>query len=449
MSDNDLGINVVPHSREAEEALIGAALMSPDLIQGIDLDTEDFYIHRNRMVWDALSALSRRGIEPDLVTVTDHLESRGQLSDVGGPAALISLINTTPTALRAGNYAGIIRDKAQRRRAILAASELARAAYDETKDLADSAASVVDNLTMGIRPRNGAVHVRQFIDQVYADTEDAYNNPRKVWGISTGFTDFDTATGGLQPGEVLYIGGEPGVGKSILSMQMGFNMGLAGQPGAIYSLEMLGRQVLRRTLSARSKVATRKLKTGEMSDVDWSDFTAACEAVSEAPIYLCDESNLTTAALRADLARLKARHGITWFVLDYLYLMADGMGKLDPNQRTEVLSARTKNMTKELELVGITVNSVTKDGMDAEAPPSKKNIRGSGQVIHDADLIGFLTNHIPEMGGANNPNMRTFIFAKGREMENPRGAFHLVKFPDYPAFGDFASNAKTVSLNSR
>ena len=431
-------MTTLPYSKEAEEALIGAILLNPDIIIEIDLDATEFYVHKHGMVWDATNSLVNRNVTPDAVTLAEELERRGQLNEIGGGAFMASLINQTPSSLGAQGYADIVREHAQRRRAIQIAGDIAKASYNDKVNLSDAIAEAIDRLTVGIRPKIGAQHISKYLDGFYDMVLERGNREKDTWGISTGFADYDKATGGGQPGEVLYLAGEPGIGKSIMAMQMGIQMAENGAAGVIYSIEMGADQVIQRMVSAKAKVETRKIKRGKLEGGEWDNFNDAIENLSATPLYLCDASYLTTMSMRADLARLRMKHGVQWFVLDYLFLMSDKVGKDDDNYRTAMLSRRVKAIAREMKLFGITVNSVTKDGMDATTTPSKKSLRGSGQMIHDADIVAFLVNHIPDQFEKANDKLRTFVFSKGREMENPRQHFHLVKHEKFPAFGNYA-----------
>jgi replicative DNA helicase len=435
------------YNQDAENALLGALMINPGQLSELDLDPDDLYIQRHRWILEAMQSIHASGGEPDVVTLADELTARGHLAECGGMAAILRLIDYAPSSLSTQQYAEIVRNYAMRRRAIQIATGLAQAAHNMDADLESAAADAVDSLTRGIRPKTGAIHISRYMSDLYDEIVERSQHPSTTWGIPTGILDYDKATGGLQLGEVAYIAGEPGVGKSILSMQMGFSMGRAGSPGAIYSLEMGGRQVARRALSAQAQIETRRLKNGQIEDGDWPRLTNIVEQMSGYPIYLSDEANLTTTALRADLARLKARHGVQWFVLDYLYLMSDGDGKLQDTERTALLSRRIKSICQELNLAGITVNSVTKDGMDT-GKASKKSVRGSGEVVHAADVIGNLLPHQPEPPAAPQKNMRTFVFTKGRELEG-LGYFHLVKFDKWPAFGDYTPEPNGQRVNGR
>jgi replicative DNA helicase len=429
------------YSEEAEQAVLGSLLISPGDIQTIALDPDDFYIQRNRWIYEAMISLLRRRMTPDIITLQNELDTRGRLADIGGPAYLALLVNASPTSLHLGDYVEIVKDKASRRLILRVANDLAKAAYSQ--DLPDEVIiQTIEKLTHSIRLVTGAKPLSHYLDLLYEEVNERIKNPGEVFGIHTGLAELDKVTGGMQPGEAFYIGGEPGIGKSILSVQLGMGMAEAGAPGAIYSLEMLGIQVVRRSISALAQIPTNRLKTGQMEVDDINAFERAMDKARDLPVYMSDESYLSTAGLRADLARLVAMHGIKWFVLDYLYLLNDGAGKMDPTARTEILSSRVKLICKEFGLAGITVNSVTKDGSD---------IRGSGQVKHDADIIVMLGEHIPDDRTANvkKPNMRTLVFKKGREMVQPKKYLHLVKSDEWPAFYDFAPepNAQRLSNN--
>ncbi len=423
------------YSHEAEESILGSALANPGGINLLHLEAGSFYVHRHRFVWEAIQRLFDTEMSVDLVTVAEELDRQGKLAEVGGSAFLARLIMAPPTSYNAESYARIVLDKAARRKVIASANELARAACDESKPIDDAVISVSQVLTGSIQPKGSAEHLSKYIQQLMDEVEIRSKDPKDIFGLETGVLDFDRITGGLQAGEVLYIGGDPGIGKSMLSMQMGIGMATRKKPGVIYSLEMLGLPVARRVVSSIGQLDTRKLKSGRLTEDEWTIFCQACDAAAQLPVYLSDASNWTTAGLRADMASLKQQHKIEWFVLDYLLLMSDGEGRLDEIERSALLSKRVKMLTKEFELAGITVNSVTKDGQD---------IRGSNQVKHDADVILMLMEHQPELGGKPKPNMRTCVFKKGRELAEPRQYFHLIKADHFPAFRAYTPDEKPV-----
>ena len=429
----------LPFSAEAEKALLGAVMIEPGIAAGIDLVSDAFYVHRHRWVWEAIKSLEARGVAPDFVTVGDELERAGNLEEAGGHAWLTRMLNETPSFLNAAEYAAIIRDKHRRRKALESAHELARAAYDDGRDIEESLSSIAGKIAGGVSAGEGARHVSHWVNEVAAQVAERAANPLKTWGIPTGFKDFDRVTGGLHRSQVLYIAGEPGIGKSILAMQMAAHAAEAGYPFAIYSLEMRAERVAMRLLSARAQVDTRKMRTGEMTDDDFTAFERACREIDDLPLYISDKPGMTTAQVRADLARLVSQCGVVGNVLDYMFLLGDN-GTDDPTARTEQLSARYVTICRELDQAGIGVNSVTKEFMD-KGSSGKRGMRGSGQLIHDADTVVFLTKDPKALPGSPKYNIRTLAFEKGRDLEIEKAYIELIKRPGYPAFGDLEVRA--------
>lgn len=421
-------------STQAEESLVGAVLINPGCFNELKVQPGDFFIRRLGWVWEAFERLYTHQTAIDILTVCDELERGGKLQELGGLPYLTGLINYTPTSLHAAEYAATVKDYARRRAWLEIANQTAKLAHNLEANLDQEASLIIDRLLKAIQTEGAAVPIKFYIDQVLAEAYERFENPTEIWGIPTGFLDFDRITGGLQPGEILYISGEPGVGKSMLADQMGAQMAEAGYPGAIYSLEMLGKSVARRMISAVSKVPTREIKTGKITEVNKAPFFHAAEERASLPLFLSDSVQWTTASLRADLARLKAQEGIQWFVLDYAYLLQDGQG-MSENDRTGLISANMKAICRSLGLAGIVIHSMNKRGMDA-ATPEGGNLRGNNQQFYDTDLLVFLVK-------SEQPNTVTCIFGKGRELEQPKQAFDLHKAASYPAF----ANAETRVIN--
>jgi replicative DNA helicase len=426
----------LPNAGQSEEALIGAVLVDPLVLDEIEteLTGADFYIHRHGWVWDAVQTLYRSEQPVDIVTVAAELERRKQLAEAGGMAYLTKLIGDVPSALHAPAYALQVVEAAERRGLLQVAHELAKAAYDESVTLAQVRAEVVSRLVAQQKLTGGAVPMREVLaalmDEVYARAA----NPQDVFGIPTGFTDFDKITAGLHRSEVLYIAGEPGTGKSLLAAQMAVQMAAGGHPGVIYEMEMGSKQLARRTIAGLSGVTTKDMRSGHVPADSWGPLVETFATASEWPLHISDYTGWTTTGLRADMARLKQTAGIEWFVLDYFGLLQDTYGK-DENEREKLMSGAVKRLCKDLDLAGVVVHSMNKQGMSANVK-RLEHISGSGRISFDADVVCFLTKHIPSDGAMEDRNLRTLTFAKYREDESNR-LLHLVKRPGLPAFGDY------------
>ena len=414
---------LIPFSREAEEAILGSILINPEVIISIDLDPRDFYIHKHMWIYEAMWALKKRNVTPDSVTLAEELNQRQQLTEVGGPSYFMQLVNATPTFKNVADYVGIVQDTSRRRKMITIASDLARVSYDQQSDLSAEVPLLIDALATGVSPKRGAVHISKELTGLIDEVQKRAADPNAFWGIQTGFLDFDNWLGGMQYQEVFMLAGAPGLGKSKWAAQAAFGMADT-EPGVFYTMEMPTRQLLRRSVSAEGEFPTRAMKTGYMDEY-WDAFYKAIEVVESKPLFISDEPMLTTDALRADLARLKALHGIRWAWVDYLHLLKDGEGKLQETERSAMISSRLKAIARSLDIALGVVNSVTKDAMD-RTTPKKADMRGSGQVLHDADVICYLVPH--EVAD----DMVTLVVTKGREVST--GSIDLIVCPTFPKF---------------
>jgi len=430
----------LPFSKEVEEAALACILINPDEFTTFALEPTDFYIHRHRMIWETVGALHKRGVNVDFVTLSEELSRRNQLAEVGGPAWLAGLLSAYPYGINVGDTADLIRDYSRRRALSQLGQEIVKVAFNRKEAISVKTAEFIDRLANLSITKAGAIPWASYLSELYDEIEERSKNPKATWGIPTGFAKFDKITGGAQKGESIIFSGKPGVGKSMLAMQIGRNMS-EHEPGAIYSIEMKGRQVVRRMVSADTKIQSSRLKSGNIEDSDWIKIAHSIETLGELPVFMSDSVGWTTTALRADLARLRVTHNIGWFIFDYLMLAADAPD-LEKTERSEIISRSMKLICRDLDLAGIVVHSMNKAGMD-NSRPDQSGLSGSAQVAFDADVICFLTEF--KAGDADKfilekdqRNMRTLFIAKGREIEDPIKYMHLVKLPNLPRFGDYA-----------
>lgn len=424
------------HSIEAEGAVIAAVIAGAAEYQLIDVVPGDFFIERHGMIWEAFGELHKAGVEIDTITIADRLEGRGELKSIGGLAYLIRLLAGTPSTAHFAEYAEIVKAKAARRQLAELGERMVKAAYDEQANVQELQPGFMRELTDSTMVAEGAVPLSVALSELYDEIVDRMANPVEIWGIPTGIPKYDEIAGGLQLSEIMIMSGRPGVGKSILANQIAINMA-SHEPGAIYSMEMRSKQSSRRMVSSESKIVTSALKKGNIDDWQWGQVLKAIQRLEKLPVHLSDGSYWTTAGLRADLARLQARHGIKWFILDYLYLLKDRGS--NETEKTMIISSALKGICQELNIAGLAVHSMTKGGMAADVPDMSE-LRGSGQVSFDADVITFLTPYRPmsaderKVKKGNQVNMRTLWIDKGREIEDPRRYIQMIKHVGYPAF---------------
>jgi replicative DNA helicase len=384
----------------------------------------------------------------DFLTISNILEKSGELELVGGPAFLAELINTVQS-FNVEAYARIVKEKSQRRALIRQANELATIAYDETRPISEAVGRVLDGIVNQTYDNEGeSRHISHGLRDLAEFVEMRMANPKEIWGIPTGFRDLDSFTGGQHGGEDTYIAGEPGVGKTKLAMQIAVNAALpenGSHPVVIYSFEMRELEIIKRVVSGRGHITTMAMNTGRIDDKTLTEYMMDIEYLERLPIYTCDKPK-TPPQLRADIRKRQLHDGVELFVLDYLLLM-QGYEDMDETPRSTLLSRAVKNITQDLGVAGITVSSVLKDQIASTAVPTNKGMRGSAQVIHDADNIAFLTQGMtPETA-----NLAYLTFTKMRNVNRPKrnATIELEIDNQYPIFHDSrGGEVTTVNLDN-
>lgn len=431
----------IPHSREAEEAAIGCVLINPEAFYDLAfLKASDFYIHRNMWIWGAVSRLFANRMDVDLLTVADELDREGKLAEIGGPAYLTALVSNVPSSLNAQSYGRIVKDHATRRRYINIANEIAQFAYDENKEVNSLPAFVRDNIDDAEIQEGDFVHISAPLSEIYDEIQEAEAEPCLVWGLPTGFKKFDEETGGIESGWLVWLAGEPGIGKTWSLTQFALSMATRS-PGALISMEMKDKSIARRALSGLSGIRIKSMKSGLGLPPNWRGvFGEAAGELERLPIYISDKT-ITTNQLRASLKMLKRDYGIGWFAVDYALLFADTAE--NEIVRTEIISRNLKHICNDLDLAGLVLQSVIKTGMDSTGNGRAKSMmRGSGQMIHDADMILFLTKfeELDETDGSirqsDRERMVTLWTNKGRELES-LPVEHLIRRENSPFFDEF------------
>ena len=359
-----------PHSIEAEQAVLGGLLLDPQAWDNVAdaVTREDFYRPDHQLIFDAIGSLAGDGKPCDVVTVSQHLERTGRLEAAGGLAYLSSVARDTPSAANVRAYAEIVRERSLLRQLIRAGTDIASAVFNNdgqtARELVDRAEQQVFEIAEGsFRRREGAVPVRQLLPGVIDQIDEWHNNPDKLRGLPTGFTDFDKLTGGLRPGDLVIIAGRPSMGKTTLAVNMAEYA--AVHPGirasvAIFSMEMPSEQVITRMLASIGGVPLNSLRSGKISDDDWVRITSATSQLSEAKIFVDEAPALNPTELRARARRVKREHGLSLVVVDYLQLMQ--VPGTQENRATEIaeISRGLKALAKELSVPVIALSQLNR-----------------------------------------------------------------------------------------
>ena len=420
----------VPHSREAEEAVVGAVLINPEAYYDVAqfLTPDDFYIHRLRWVWDAFTRLHEGRVPIDLLTVADELERTGQLAEVGGPAFLTSLINQVPTSLNAESYGKIVEEHSVRRKMITAANRIASIAYN-TETNVDEVMGESEKAVFNVserRLKHDLQPIKQVLSEYYDRIDDLAKRPEEIHGVPTGFIDLDKMLTGLQPSDLLIIAGRPGQGKTGFLLSVAKNAALTHKKHvAIFSLEMSNEQVVQRLIAQETGIDSQRLRTGKLTQEEWPLFNHAIEVFGDTKIFLDDTPAITPLQLRTKCRRLHMEFGIDLVILDYLQLMSGDTRNDNRVQEVSFISRNLKVLARELNVPVLAAAQLSRAvEQRTDKRPVLSDLRESGSLEQDADIVMFIYRPDQYEKDTNKQNVAEIIISKHRN--GPVGSVELI-----------------------
>jgi replicative DNA helicase len=435
---------IPPHNLEAERAVLGAILLEPQIIpRAIELlNADEFYKDGHRKIYAAMVRLFDKSEPADALTVAEELRRAGELDDVGGQAALATLMEEASVATQFSAYAQIVRDKAQLRELIRVARELTEHGFDESEDvraLIDRAEQMVFRISER-RLHKSAVPVREILTRTIEHIETLYRRKEHVTGVATGFADLDRLTAGLQKADFIIIAGRPSAGKTAFALNVVQQVAVeSGRAALIFSLEMSKEQLVQRLLCSEARVDSHRVRTGYLETGDWKRIGAAAGRLADAPLFIDDTANLSVLEARAKARRIRAEHGLDLVVIDYLQLMQGRWRAENRQQEISEISRSLKALAKELEVPVVALSQLSR-AVEArgDSSPRLSDLRESGALEQDADVIVFL--HRPGLFKENpsdaDKNLTDVII--GKQRNGPTDKIQLVFKPEYTRFEDMA-----------
>lgn len=419
-----------PQDVGAEQSVLGGMLLSKDAIADVlaRLQPGDFYRPAHRTVFDAILHLFGQGEPADAVTVAAELDRRGLLTRIGGAPYLHTLIATVPTAANAGFYAGIVAEKATLRRLVEAGTRIVQYGYAGAQG-ADIAA-IVDRAqaeVYGVTERRESEDYEILDDllQTTMDELDEIASGGRGMGVATGYRDLDEVTNGLHPGQMIIVAGRPGQGKSTVGLDFLRSCSIKqGLPSVLFSLEMSKSEVVMRLLSAESGVRFDAMRSGRMSDDDWTRMARRMGEISASPLYIDDSPNLTMMEIRAKARRLKQKTGLRLVVIDYLQLMTSGRSYESRQQEVSDISRSIKLLAKELELPVVAISQLNRGPEQrTDKRPQVSDLRESGSLEQDSDMVMLL--HRPDGFDRDDPRAGEADIILGKHRGGPTATITL------------------------
>ena len=434
-------LKVPPNSIEAEQALIGGLMLNAqawDKIADV-VSADDFYRKDHRLIFQAIDRLIDEGSPCDVVTVSEHLDNRGELEKAGGFEYLGMLANETAGAANARAYAKILRERSMLRDLINAGNEIAGSAFTNdgrtaSQVLDDAERLVFEIAEKGSRGRKGFMALKDILPATVDRIDELHQSDGSITGISTGFNEFDKLTAGLQGGDLVIVAGRPSMGKTTFAINIGENAAIGARKGvAIFSMEMPSQQLAFRMISSLGRVDMSHLRTGNFPDEDWSRINTAVQLMSDAPLYIDDTPGLSPTEIRARSRRLKREHGLDLIVIDYLQLMqVEGTKE---NRATEIseISRNLKALAKELDVPVIALSQLNRSvEQRTDKRPVMSDLRESGAIEQDADLIVFIYRE--EVYNQDTPRKGIADITIAKQRNGPIGDFPLTFVGRYTKF---------------
>ena len=420
----------VPHSREAEEAVVGAVLINPEVYYDVAqfLAADDFYIHRNKWIWEAFTRLHEQRIPVDLLTLSEELDRSNLLADVGGSAYITSLINQVPSSLNAESYGRIVEGHSVRRKMITAANKIASIAYNEAStvdDVMNEAEKAVFNVSER-RLKHDLQPISAVLSDYYDRIDELAKRPEEIHGVPTGFIDLDRILTGLQPSDLLIIAGRPGQGKTGFLLSIAKNAALTHKKHvAIFSLEMSNEQVVQRLIAQETGIDSQRLRNGKLQEDEWPLFTHAIEVFSDTHIFLDDTPAITPLQLRTKCRRLHMEFGIDLIIVDYLQLMSGDSRNDNRVQEVSHISRNLKVLARELNVPVLTAAQLSRAvEQRTDKKPVLSDLRESGSLEQDADIVMFIYRPDQYEKDTDKQNIAEIIIAKHRN--GPVGSVELI-----------------------
>jgi replicative DNA helicase len=436
---------IPPQSIEAEIAVLGSMLIDEDAIaRTIELlDESCFYKDAHKKIFSIVVTLYDKNKAIDLVTVIEALKKQGILDEIGGPSYVTSLTTAVPTAANVGHYAKIVKEKTLLRDLINTATQIVTESYDHQGDvdhLLDKAERLIFDITSD-KVETKFVPLKEIIKDSIEIIDNLYQRKENVTGLATGLHDLDVLTAGLQASDLIIIAGRPSMGKSALVASMTEHIGVVGRvPVAFFSLEMSKEQLVQRMLCSHARVDAHKVRTGFLSQSDWPRLTNAAGKLSEAPIFIDDTPSITVLELRAKARRLKSQHNIKLVIVDYLQLMQGPPRSENRQQEISEISRSLKALARELSVPVIAVSQLSRAvEQRADRRPQLSDLRESGAIEQDADLVGLLLREEYYNPTEENKGVAELIIAKQRN--GPVGTIKLTFVSEYARFEAIARRA--------
>lgn len=436
---------VPPQNLEAEQSVLGSLLLQ-DKNFGVVLEIlkpDDFYTTSHKIIFEALIDLFQRNDPQDLITVTNLLKDKNQLDEVGGAAYLATLTSIVPVTANVGSYAKIIRQKSILRNLISVNTDIANRCYEEQGDidiLVDEAEQAIFEIA-GSKSGQNFTPINLIVPEAFSKVEELFKRKEMITGVPTGYDQIDKMTSGLQPSDLIILAARPSMGKTSFAMNIAQHAALVEKIGvAVFSLEMSKEQLVMRLLSSVGRIDSMRIRSGKLHDEDWPKLSRAVGMLTEAPIYIDDTPAISVLDMRAKVRRLAAQYDIGLIVVDYLQLMRGRNSSENRTQEISEISRSLKALAKEHKIPVIALSQLNR-GLESRTDkrPMMSDLRESGAIEQDADVISFIYRDEVYNKAEDNPNIGQAEIIIGKQRNGPTGMARLAFIKEITMFENLSN----------
>ena len=430
----------LPHSAESERAILGAIILDNGLVnQAIELlKSEDFYLRAHQLVFRAMISMSERGAEINPILLGEELRRDGALEQVGGIAVISELTYGLPHFTNIAHYAKMVRGKSMLRQLVKVANKITSEALeeeDEPEVILDHAEQLIFALA-DERARQGFSHIKPVAEQILDKVQELGGRNITLTGLTTGFTELDTMTSGLQPSDLIIVAARPSMGKTSLCLTLAQNAAVAaGAVVGVFSLEMSKESLVMRMLCSEGRVDAHRFRAGFLSRDEWGRLAGALGTLAEARIFIDDTPGISVLEMRAKARRLAAEQKkLDLIIVDYLQLMSGSSRRAESRQQeVSQISRELKGLAKELNVPLVALSQLSRaPEARTDHRPQLSDLRESGSLEQDADVVAFIYREEQYNKTEENEGLAEILISKQRN--GPTGLVKLAFLKEFTRF---------------
>jgi len=437
------GVKIPPHSIEAEQSVLGGLMLDNNAWDRVSdrVTTVDFYKPAHKHIYEAMLELAKHGNPFDVVTIAEALKAKNLLEELGGEVYLFELAKNTPSVANIKAYADIVRERSILRSLLNITNEIADRAYfpdgSSCHDILDEAERKIFSIAEQRSQEDGPQSITQYLAQATDRIDKLYHSNEPISGLSTGFSDFDDMTSGLQNGDLIIVAGRPSMGKTVFGVNVAEHAAIKSNKAVLlFSLEMPGEQIAMRMLSSLGRIDQHRIRSGKLTDEDWPRLTSAVSVLSEAKLFVDDSPALSPSDIRSRARRLAREHELGLIVVDYLQLMQVPGYRENRTLEISEISRSLKALAKELNIPVIAISQLNRSlEQRADRRPVMSDLRESGAIEQDADIIAFIYRDEVYNDDTPDKGVAEIIIAKQRN--GPIGKIRLTFMGQYTRFDNF------------